>query len=42
MANTCFHFLATQKDPNEPLLLQTGWENSAFRAHLQLAGQPVG
>lgn len=28
--------------PAEPLLLQTGWKNSAFRAHLQLAGQLVG
>lgn len=28
--------------PAEPLLLQTGWKNSAFRGHLQLAGQLVG
>ena len=41
IVNSLFRLLATE-DPTEPLLLQTGWQNSAFRAHLQLAGQPVG
>lgn len=40
--NGQFTFLATGKDSTEPLLLHRGWKNSAFRAHLQLAGRLVG
>lgn len=42
IANSHVCLLATGKDPIKPVLLQTGWKNSAFRAHLHLAAQLVG